>query len=167
MRALGIYKVDVPTGEIYKSGLRSGQPKFRKEFRYNGVRDVLDWSIQLNYYRMLLEDAGFQVDRMVIQAICRDSNLKTAAERGIDRTVYLIPINRISDHWLKSYFSKKAVLLNMALFNQKLPPVCKPRERWNDRKCTGYCAARENCPYAKRLLYEKEGSDNYAIDIAS
>ena len=167
MKALGIYKVDVPTGESYKSGMRAGQPKFRKEFRYDGVRDVLDWTIQLNYYRMLLEDAGFRVDKMVIQAICRDSNLKTAAERGIDRTVYLIPINRISDHWLKSYFSKKAVLLNMALFNHELPPVCKPRESWNDRKCTGYCAARENCPYAKRLIYEKESGEDYAIDIAS
>ena len=114
---------------------------------------------------MLPEDAGFRVDKMVIQAICRDSNLKTAAERGIDRTIYLIPINRISNHWLKYYFSKKAVLLNMALFNQELPPVCKPRERWNDRKCTGYCAARENCPYAKRLIYGNEG-ENYAIDIA-
>ena len=165
MKALGIYKIDVPTGEIYKSGMRAGQPKYRKEFRYDGVRDVLDWSIQLNYYRTLLEDAGFKVERMVIQAICRDSNLKTAAERGIDRTVYLIPINRISDHWLKSYFSQKAVALNLALLEKKLPPVCKPRERWNDKKCEKYCAASEHCPYAKRLLLEKEGVD-YASNIA-
>ena len=166
MKALGIYKVDVPTGEVYKSGARQGQPKYRKEFRYDGVKDHFDWSVQLNYYRMLLEDAGFKVNKMIIQAICRDSNLRTSAERGIDKTVYLIPINRISDHWLKSFFSKKAVLLNMALFENKLPPVCKPEERWNDRKCTGYCAARENCPYARRLLYEKVRGDDYAVDIA-
>jgi hypothetical protein len=30
MRALGIYKVDVPTGETYKTGARKGQPKTRK-----------------------------------------------------------------------------------------------------------------------------------------
>ena len=165
MRALGIYKVDVDTGEVYKSGLRKGQPRFRKEFRYDGVRDVLDWTIQLNYYRMLLEDAGFTVKKMIIQAICRDSNLKTAAERSIDRTAYLIPINKISDHWLKSYFSQKAVALNLALLEKKLPPVCKPRERWNDKKCEKYCAASEHCPYAKRLLLEKEGVD-YASNIA-
>ena len=165
MRALGIYKVDVDTGEVYKSGLRKGQPRFRKEFRYDGVRDVLDWTIQLNYYRMLLEDAGFTVKKMVIQAICRDSNLKTAAERSIDRTAYLIPINKISDHWLKTYFSQKAVALNLALLEKKLPPVCKPRERWNDKKCEKYCAASEHCPYAKRLLLEKEGVD-YASNIA-
>ena len=58
MKALGIYKMDVPTGEVFKSGMRKGQPKTRKELRYDGVRHVLDWAIQLNYYRMLLEKAG-------------------------------------------------------------------------------------------------------------
>jgi len=54
MKALGIYKVKVNTGEVYKSGLKKGQPKFRSELRYDGVRDLLDWAIQLNAYRMLL-----------------------------------------------------------------------------------------------------------------
>ena len=47
-------------------------------------------------------------------------------------------------------------MLKTALENQELPPICAPRERWNDRKCLDYCAARENCPYARRLLAEKE-----------
>ena len=45
MRALGIYKVDVPTGEVYKTGAKKGQAKTRKEFRYDGVRDLLEWAI--------------------------------------------------------------------------------------------------------------------------
>ena len=49
MKALGIYKQKVDTGEVYKSGLKKGQPKFRTELRYDGVRDLLDWAIQLNY----------------------------------------------------------------------------------------------------------------------
>ena len=49
MKALGIYKQKVNTGEIYKSGLKKGQPKFRTELRYDGVRDLLDWAIQINY----------------------------------------------------------------------------------------------------------------------
>ena len=87
MKALGIYKVKVDTGEVYKSGLKKGQPKFKTELRYDGVRDLLDWSIQLNYYRLLLERAGFKISRMYIQAICRDASLRIAAERGIDKTV--------------------------------------------------------------------------------
>ena len=83
MRALGIYKVKIDKGEVYKSGLKKGQPKFKTELRYDGVRDLLDWSIQLNYYRLLLERAGFKISRMYIQAICRDASLRIAAERGI------------------------------------------------------------------------------------
>ena len=151
MKALGIYKVKVNTGEIYKSGLKKGQPKFKTELRYDGVRDLLDWSIQLNYYRLLLERAGFKISRMYIQAICRDASLRIAAERGIDKPVYIILINKISDHWLSRYFQHKAKLLREAIKSKTLPPVCSFRERWGNRKCLGYCAARENCPYAQRL----------------
>ena len=156
MRALGIYKVKVDTGEVYKSGLKKGQPKFRTELRYDGVRDLLDWAIQLNAYRMLLESAGFSVNRMIIQAICRDSSLRIAQERGIDKSVYLIPINKISDHWLNRYFQHKAKLLRNAIESKTLPPVCSYRERWGNRKCLAYCAARENCPFAQRLISKKE-----------
>lgn len=144
MRALGIYKVDVETGEIYKTGLKKGQMKTRKEFRYDGVRDTLDWAIQLNYYRKLLEKEGYPVKRMVIQALCRDSNLKTAAERGITEKSYLIEINRISDCWLTKYFTKKLEMLQSAIETKQLPPICNVRERWNDRKCLEYCAATDH-----------------------
>jgi len=156
-KALGIYKVDVPTGEIYKSGAKKGQPKTRKEFRYDGVRHIMDWAIQLNYYRMLLESSGFMVKRMIIQAMCRDNNLRAANERGIDKTIYIITINKISNRWLTRYFSKKAKLLKNALQSLKLPPVCTPRERWNNRKCLEFCDARANCPYSRRLQDEVLG----------
>ncbi|MBE8951927.1 MAG: hypothetical protein SR1Q7_02140 [Quinella sp. 1Q7] len=156
MRALGIYKVKVDTGEVYKSGLKKGQPKFRTELRYDGVRDLLDWSIQLNYYRLLLERAGFKISRMYIQALCRDASLRIATERGIDKPVYIIPINKISDHWLNRYFQHKAKILQEAIASKTLPPVCSFRERWGNRKCLGYCAARENCPYAQRLLSQNK-----------
>ena len=150
-KALGIYKVDVPTGEIYKTGARKGQPKTRKEFRYDGVRHVFEWAVQVNYYRMLLEKAGFEVKRMYVQAICRDSSLRTASERGITGQVYVIPIYRISDHWLRLYFGKKAQLLRKALKSRELPPPCSPKETWNGRKCLDYCEVRENCPHAQKM----------------
>ena len=151
MKALGIYKVDVPTGETFKTGARKGQPKTRKELRYDGVRHVMDWAIQLNYYRMLLEQAGFVVKRMVIEALCRDNSLRMAAERGIDQAVYLIPINRISDRWLTRNFTAKAKRLQEALETKKLPAVCSARERWHNRKCLDYCDARQHCPYAQEV----------------
>ena len=167
MKALGIYKVEVETGEVYKTGMKKGQAKTRKEFRYDGVREILDWAIQLNYYRRLLEKEGYPVRRMVVQALCRDSNLKTAVERGITEKSYLIEINKISDHWLQKYFSKKATMLKEAMETRELPPICTPRERWNDRKCLDYCAGRENCPYARRLIAEKEKNTEPVINSES
>ena len=156
MKALGIYKQKVATGEVYKSGLKKGLPKFRSELRFDGVRDLLDWAIQLNYYRMLLEHSGFTVNRMFIQALCRDSGLRIAQGRGISKPVYIIPINKISDHWLTRYFQHKAKLLRDAIRSNILPSVCSFRERWGDRKCLGYCATRPNCPYAQKLITNKE-----------
>ena len=150
-KALGIYKVDVPTGEVYKTGAKKGQPKTRKEFRHDGVKLVMDWAIQLNYYRMLLEASGFTVKRMVIQAMCRDNSLRTAAELGIDRPVYIIPINKISDRWLVRYFSAKAKKLKTALTDHKLPQVCSHRERWHNRKCLEFCEVRGLCPYSQQV----------------
>ena len=99
----------------------------------------------------LLEKAGFTVKRMVIEALCRDSSLRTASERGIEQTVYLIPIHKISDRWLERYFAKKAKMLKEALAKKKLPPVCSNRERWGGRKCLDFCEARSKCPFAQEL----------------
>lgn len=149
MRALGYYKVDVPTGEVYKTGLKKGQLKTRKEWRTDGVRYLLDWAIQLNYYRILLEERGFKVNRMEIQAMCRDYSLRIAAERNIRKPVYIIHINKISDHWIKRYMEAKARQLKNALEKGYLPKLCSAKERWGDRKCAEYCVVAENCPYGR------------------
>ena len=151
MKALGYYKVDVPTGEVYKTGLKKGQPKTRKEWRTDGVGHVLEWAIQLNYYRILLEQAGFKVKDMVIQALCRDYSLRMASERNITRPLYLIKIKRISDHWIKLYMSVKAKRLQKAVKENHLPARCSARERWHDRKCQTYCDVAEFCPYGRLM----------------
>ena len=156
MKALGYYKVDVPTGEVYKTGVKKGQPKTKKEWRTDGVRHILDWGIQLNYYRILLEQKGFEVKDMKIQAFVRDFNLRMAAERNITCPVYIININKISDRWVKLYMETKAKRLKEALETKKFPPVCSAKERWNDRKCLGYCAVAEHCPHAQILKQDIE-----------
>lgn len=151
MKALGIYKKYIATGEVYKTGAKKGQPKYRQEFCYDGVHHVLEWAIQLNYYRMLLESQGFKVNSMYIQALCRDFGVRISAERGIDKQLYIIPINKISDRWLVRYFNHKADVLRQARETKVLPPICSARERWKDRKCLDYCDVANQCPYGARL----------------
>lgn len=151
MKALGFYKVDVPTGEVYKTGSKKGQPKTRKEWRTDGVKHILDWAIQLNYYRILLEKRGYKVSRMEIQALCRDFNLRIAVERNITSPIYLIHINKISEHWVKLYMKTKSKRLQKALETGKTSHICSDKERWQDRKCKDYCVVAESCPYGKQF----------------
>ncbi len=152
MLALGKYAVEVETGEIFKSGIRKGQAKTRKEWQEDGVRKgIQDWRLQLNGYRVLLEQAGYPVERMAIQMMIRDTGLEVAARRNVDQTVYLLPINRISDRWVKRYFNTKAQRLREALSEQKMPPICSAKERWQDRKCQRYCDVAGACSYRLAL----------------
>lgn len=155
-RALSYYQVTVPTDDVYKSGARKGQVKTVKERRSGGLRHITDWAVQLNYYRILLEEHGRPVDRMVIQAICRDYGLQIANQRNIDKPVHLIEVNSISDRWIQRYLKRKAADLTEALSSGILPPPCKPRERWGDRKCTGYCDVAFACDHARSLTASNE-----------
>lgn len=151
MRALGYYKVDEPTGEVYKTGAKKGQPKTRKVFRSDGVRYLMDWAIQINYYRILLEEQGFEVKEMFIQAFVRDFSLRIAAERNVTKPLYIIPINKISNHWIKLYMETKAKRLQTALENNTLPPVCSRKERWGNRKCQDYCDVADHCAFGCKI----------------
>ena len=47
MKALGIYKIRVATGEVYKTGLKKGRLKYRNELCSDGVKHVLDYTAEL------------------------------------------------------------------------------------------------------------------------
>ena len=123
------------------------------DFTRKGVAELFSQLMSMSRKRQfaMLEKAGFEVKRMFIQALCRDSNLRTAAERGITKPIYIIPINRISNHWLNRYFGKKAKMLHNAIQKQQLPPPCSIKENWGGRKCLEYCDAKENCPHAQQV----------------
>lgn len=150
-KALGLYQVDAPTGEVYKSGEKKGQPKTRKEWREGGYRDCPDWKIQLNDYRLKLESCGFPVRRMFIEAFPRDGGVKAAAMNGVGQNALLLPINHIPDRHIKAYMQTKRDRLLQALEPANTAPRCKPRECWNGRKCQGYCNVSEYCRIADEV----------------
>ena len=151
MRALGLQKIKTATGEFYKSGPRKGQEKFVSVIRDGAVRHIWDWAVQMNCYRVLLEQQGFPVNRLVVQAFCRDQGLQIATSRGIEQQAYFIDVHPISDRWLNRFVKAKANKLQYALDNNVLPPPCNARERWHNRKCLGYCEVAGFCSYAQSL----------------
>ena len=92
----------------------------------------------------------------MIQAICRDYGLQIANQRNIDKPVHLIEVNRISDRWIQRYLTQKAADLDEAFASGTLPPPCKPRERWGDRKCLRYCDVAFACDHAQSLTAGNE-----------
>ena len=144
MQALGIIMVGVPTGEIYRTGDKKGQPKTRKEPQ-NGQPNMREWELQLNDYRIKLESQGFPVKEMIIEAGVRDGGLAVAKSRGITLNAYLIPVRRMPDDEVKAYFKTKADALQLALTTETVPPPCTDEECWERRKCKAYCSAWEYC----------------------
>ena len=158
--ALGYYKVDEPTGEYYKSGAKKGLEKTRKALRTDGVKHTLEWAIQVNAYRMLLEEHNFPVEEMYIQMYVRDYSLRIAAERNVEKPIYLLKVNRISDIWLKRYFELKRKRLETAMANDEVPAFCSKRESWNGRKCESYCNVFDAC----RQAYEASLGEDELVD---
>ncbi|MDP4128280.1 MAG: hypothetical protein Q8912_15285, partial [Bacillota bacterium] len=124
-KAMGLYSLDIPTGELYKSGPKKGQVKTRKEWFDGGYRNCLDWQIQLNDYRIKLESCGFPVRKMFIEALARDGGLRAAATNGVEMNGTLIPINHIPDRHIKAYMKAKRDRLIEALDKGLIPPRCR------------------------------------------
>lgn len=145
MIALGYHQVDEETGEIYKIGPKKGQPKTRKVWKPGGIRKMFDWVVQVNAYRYLIEMTGHEVDEMYIQVFIRDFGPRVASENIITQPIYLIKVNRISDHWIEKYFQAKQRRLDHAMETGEIPAHCSNRECWNGRKCSDYCDMYNEC----------------------
>lgn len=155
MQALGYRQISVATGEYYKSGAKKGQAKYRKE-TVLGEPDMKDTEIQLNHYRMLLEEAGFPVREMYVEAIVRDGGTIAARSRGIDKNGYLIPVKRLDDAEVMEYLTAKRDALMYAIATGEMPAPCTPEERWEGRKCQNYCRVSRFCDQVSNCLVEDE-----------
>lgn len=172
-RVLGKKKitVDVPTGEVYKTGARAGEPRTRKESTWSMTTpDTFEWSMQLSRYAMLLEDVGFPVNEIIVQVTVRDFNAQTARQYGLDRQIYLIPLEKYPREIVETYYTEKRDALLSHLASNIMPPPCSPRERWLDegtyneetvltepgRRCGGYCPVWKHCGLGVKAHQEKE-----------
>lgn len=164
-RALGIVnrKERDPSGALYKKAgsykyfdftsnqtltkkFKKGDPKMITVFERNPARaDMQDWILQLNRYRIFVEETGFTVKKMKVQVTVRDGGIKAATQRGVDRNIQLISIPRMQDKDVQDYFSNKTAALHEAL-RMGYAPKCNSEETWQGKRCTGgYCEVAEAC----------------------
>ncbi|MBI3334315.1 hypothetical protein HYZ97_02415 [Candidatus Pacearchaeota archaeon] len=150
-KVLGLKAVKVPdpSGAIYQrsgSGYRAGDPKMITIFQYDPeFQDTFESDMQLNHYRLLLEDAGYPVDKMMLEIIVRDGSTYIATNRGITEEMYYIPVRIIYDDEVRSYFDRKRRDLLGHLQSGVMPDPCKPWETWNGIRCERYCPVWESC----------------------
>jgi hypothetical protein len=152
-RWLGRFQQEVETGEFYKTGEKKGQPKTRKEW-YLGEPDNFDLTMQLSRYAWMLCDAGFPVEQAYVQATVRDYTAMTARMYALERQIYLISIEILPRDQVVAYYREKQTALLEALEKNELPSVCSTTERWEDKRCAGYCPVWYFCDHGQKVRQE-------------
>ena len=143
MKALGVMSTDVETEQVYKTGPKRGQHKTVKKLTTDNAHLCLDWLLQQNYYRMLLEEHGMKVDAMYIQAYIKDSPVRLPV--GYQHSQFVIKLGKISNHWLKEWFGRRKERIEEAIRNEELPPKCSDKDTWNGTKCERFCDVAHLC----------------------
>jgi hypothetical protein len=159
-KAKGIFTVDEPIFEngqpvLLKSGKNKGQPKTKKVIKIDpGKVDLFDVEYQINRYRIFFEKAGFPISKMHVQVITRDGNTYMAANRGIDKNIYIIPIKRLPDSVVLDFYAYLQKEVDNA-FHWDHTRLCNAWEAWDYRRCDSYCEVADHCKLMSELHGEK------------
>lgn len=161
-RILGIQskKVSHPTEKYVKSGTwgKAGDPKKITEFYTDESKiDMRNEELQLNHYRVMLEDEGWKISQMRLQITVRDGGTQVATGRGIMKNIYYpIHVRKLDNDRIRQHFEHRAKTLISHINNSVEPAICDEEERWNDRRCESYCDVAKYCPHGQFVLL-KEG----------
>lgn len=160
-KSLGLVEVGKkpdPTGAVYKSSGKwgkAGDPKMVSVFQSMPQQvDLFNEELQLNRYRIMLEELGISIVRMQLQITVRDGGLAIASSRGITRNTYKIPIKKLDSIEVREYFRIKETKLLRALSEGSWEAPCDDRECWDGVRCKDYCEVSRNCP--KGILYQQQ-----------
>ena len=141
-----------PSGAVYKSTGKWGKEGTSKMIPdFTQVPDKADnWEaeLQLNRYRVMLEELGVKIRRMQVQITVRDGGLYIAHNRGVYKNTYKIPIEFIPNKLIIEHFATQDAHLKEALINGWSVP-CTDKECWNGIRCERYCDVAQFCPKGK------------------
>lgn len=158
-KALGIVeggKIPSPDGAVYKSSGKwgkAGSPKMVNSWIQDPDKaDNHEAELQLNRYRVMLHDMhGIKIDRMVLQVTVRDGNTFVATNRGVSKNIYRIPVQKMDDEYVRSFFMHKQYSLAQAMDNEAVPYPCDPTESWEGIRCERYCEVWEHCSKGRTI----------------
>jgi len=157
-KVLGIVEVGKrpdPSGAKYKTTTqfgKAGSPRMVTVFQQiPSEADNWEAEMQLNNYRIMLEDLGIPIARMQLQVTVRDGGLQAANSRGVTRNTYRIPIPRLDDDEVREYFYNKAEDLIQAMETGEWTEPCSERESWEGARCAKYCEVWAYCTKGQLL----------------
>ncbi len=172
---------------LYKKagkGFQKGDPRMETYHEVDQTkRDVRDWDLQLNHYRiraeaeLVVNGEPVRISRMRIFVPVRDGGTHTARSMGIDKKTYSLWIPIMDNAEVMEYFERKRKLLLKAMegyhmsidaghdhekaLKDNAPPPCSKEEAWDGRRCSRYCDLAETCakignPYLSRDEHDRE-----------
>jgi len=177
LKGLGLVKRERPMVDeagnpvLYKrsgNGFQKGDPRTETYYEMDpGNREVPEWDLQLNHYRIRAE-AELEVDgepvkisRMRIFVPVRDGGTQAARSRGVEHNTYSFWIPKMDDEKVMEYFNKKRDALLSAYEGYRMsveagrdyeqavienaPPPCTKEEAWDGRRCERYCGLKDIC----------------------
>lgn len=130
----------------YTSGYKKGKPKYHSKMDPEAV-DIYDTELQINRYRIVVEENGFPISRMQVQAIVRDGNTYMATSREVHDPVYLIDIKRLPDEEVLGFYKRLSDEVEKG-FKDGWARKCDKFESWNGRRCAtdqDYCPVIKEC----------------------
>ena len=117
----------------------------------HGEYDKWKLCMQLNNYRIMAQDLGFNVVELKAQITVRDGNTFSARNNKIDKNLYLLPVEILPDDEVRKYFTDKAYQLCHAVETDTLPVMCSYDDNWGNRRCKGYCPVYMYCPEGAKI----------------
>ena len=163
-QALGLVKVERERFDEQGNPLKYKNGKVQKDVSWVAdptKRDLKDWALQLNAYRMLFEKQGFKITALKIFTVVRDGRTYIAEGRGVTDPFTYIDIPILPDSEVSEYFGKKGKALCTAMTGGVVPPPCSADETWNGRKCASFCPVKNKCmEYGNPYINSTEGEDD-------
>ena len=117
----------------------------------NNETDKRKLALQLNNYRIMSQDIGFNVTELKVQITVRDGNTKSAHINGVHENLYLLPVEIMPDDEVREYFLTKAFNLCQAVEKDIMPEWCGYEDSWASKRCKSYCEVPEYCTEGAKL----------------